>query len=410
MNRNIKISKNMILVTTILFFLVIVVWISEKSAKQEEIETLTRDSYGGSVRTEKFQVEIDGEKEEIEIQISPRAYQRAEVQLLLREAMEMLDIVVLAGNKSFHSVDTSLALPSSLDGYPFMISWELSRYDVLTLSGEILQEELKMVDPDNQGVPITLKATLVYEDIQAEYQKEAVLFSKEEEHTVSEQLEEFVKEVDESTREDEVLTLPKTWNGSKLTWETSEESSVPIAIGLSLLVLVLLGLREKQMVHQKDKEKKEEMLVDYPEIISQFTMLMGAGMTAKNVWAKVTEDYKAQKKKSGRTRAAYEEMLVTWQEMQSGVPESECYERFAKRCELLPYMKMGVLLSQNLRKGSKGLAEMLALEAVAAMEERKARARKLGEEAGTKLLIPMTMMLVVVFAIVVVPAFWAAQI
>ena len=39
-----------------------------------------------------------------------------------------------------------------------------------------------------------------------------------------------------------------------------------------------------------------------------------------------------------------------------------------------------------------------------AFEERKARARKAGEEAGTKLLLPMGMMLAVVLAILVVPA------
>mgnify|MGYP006924225164 FL=1 len=39
-------------------------------------------------------------------------------------------------------------------------------------------------------------------------------------------------------------------------------------------------------------------------------------------------------------------------------------------------------------------------------EERKKQARKLGEEAGTKLMIPLFMMLAVVFIIVIVPAFY----
>ena len=44
------------------------------------------------------------------------------------------------------------------------------------------------------------------------------------------------------------------------------------------------------------------------------------------------------------------------------------------------------------------------------MEERRQQARKLGEEAGTKLMIPMFMMLIVVFVIVIVPAFFTIQI
>ena len=43
-------------------------------------------------------------------------------------------------------------------------------------------------------------------------------------------------------------------------------------------------------------------------------------------------------------------------------------------------------------------------------EERKARAKRLGEEAGTKLLVPMFFMLAVVLVIVIVPAFMSVQI
>ena len=70
---------------------------------------------------------------------------------------------------------------------------------------------------------------------------------------------------------------------------------------------------------------------------------------------------------------------------------------------------LGALLSQNLRKGTKGLTQMLRMEAIQAFEERKARAKRLGEEAGTKLLAPMFLMLAVVLVIVIVPAFLSIQ-
>ena len=66
-------------------------------------------------------------------------------------------------------------------------------------------------------------------------------------------------------------------------------------------------------------------------------------------------------------------------------------------------------MSQNLRKGIKGLTQMLRMEAIQAFEERKARAKRLGEEAGTKLLAPMFLMLAVVLVIVIVPAFLSIQ-
>ena len=63
-------------------------------------------------------------------------------------------------------------------------------------------------------------------------------------------------------------------------------------------------------------------------------------------------------------------------------------------------MRFGALLSQNLKRGSKGLADLLRLEAVNAFEERKRAAKKAGEEVGTKLLAPMFFMLTVVLVIV----------
>lgn len=90
--------------------------------------------------------------------------------------------------------------------------------------------------------------------------------------------------------------------------------------------------------------------------------------------------------------------------------QSECYEAFGRRCESPVYRKFGMLLSQNLRKGTKGLTNLLQREAQEAFEERKNMAKKLGEEAGTKLMIPLFLMLAVVFVIVTVPAFLTIQI
>lgn len=46
-------------------------------------------------------------------------------------------------------------------------------------------------------------------------------------------------------------------------------------------------------------------------------------------------------------------------------------------------------------------------EADNAFAERKSLAKKLGEEAGTKLLLPMMMMLCVVMVIIMIPAYFS---
>lgn len=91
-------------------------------------------------------------------------------------------------------------------------------------------------------------------------------------------------------------------------------------------------------------------------------------------------------------------------EMQSGVAEAAAYERFGNRCRMGPYLKLGALLGQNLRKGTRNLAELLRAESREAFEERKALARRLGEECESRLLLPMIMMLLTILIIIMYPA------
>ena len=86
--------------------------------------------------------------------------------------------------------------------------------------------------------------------------------------------------------------------------------------------------------------------------------------------------------------------------------EAQAYELFGKRTGLLQYMKFCTLIVQNLRKGSEDLLDILEYEVTDAFRERKESAKALGEEAGTKLLMPMMLMLVVVFAIILYAAFY----
>ena len=63
---------------------------------------------------------------------------------------------------------------------------------------------------------------------------------------------------------------------------------IPILM-LGMAISILLVGREIQKESNRKKTRKEQMMLDYPEIITEFTMLTGAGMTAKNVWKRIAE-------------------------------------------------------------------------------------------------------------------------
>ncbi|MEI3437833.1 MAG: type II secretion system F family protein [Blautia sp.] len=82
----------------------------------------------------------------------------------------------------------------------------------------------------------------------------------------------------------------------------------------------------------------------------------------------------------------------------------EAYRRFGERCGQVKYKTFATMLIQNLQKGSRQLADMLEKESMEAWDERKRKARVLGEAAATKLLVPMILMLLVVMAVIMIPA------
>ena len=161
-------------------------------------------------------------------------------------------------------------------------------------------------------------------------------------------------------------------------------------------------------LERKLEQRKKQLLLDYPEVVNKLALYMGAGMTIRNAFARMGEDYRRQQKE--RFRYVYEEILITCYELQSGRSEREAYDHFGKRCQVQAYRKLSTLLSQNIRKGSNDLLYMLRQEADQAFAERKNMARKLGEEAGIKLLLPMMMMLCIVMVIIMIPAYFSFMI
>lgn len=151
--------------------------------------------------------------------------------------------------------------------------------------------------------------------------------------------------------------------------------------------------------------RKEQMELDYSEVVNKLLILLGSGMSLKQSWNRISTQYlDKRKKKQVPERAVYEEMLTTNYEICDGESERLAYEKFGERTGLGSYQRLVRILIQNLQTGSRGLCTLLGQEAADALEERKALAKKLGEEAGTKMLLPLILMLGIVIAIIMVPA------
>ena len=238
---------------------------------------------------------------------------------------------------------------------------------------------------------------------ETEEQEETVSEKESPESIRQKEFQEMLDQYNQQKQDPDYYYLPSEWKGHRLEWERPKEHTGELLASLGLFaafVVLLKSTREKQ---EEEARRAEQLLMDYPGLIMKFTLLVQAGMTVRKAFQKISLDYGRKRKRN--PRPAYEEIRIVCYEMESGVSESEAYRRFGERCGQAKYKTFATLLIQNLQKGSRQMADMLERESTEAWEERKRKARVLGEAAATKLLVPMIMMLIVVMAIVMIPAF-----
>lgn len=372
------------------------------------VPVVIRNGYGLGSRTEEYEVEIEGVegKHPICVEVQEREYVGEEVQEMFRKVMERLDKVILGKNQSLDRVEKDLQLVNALEGYPVEMAWELDSYDVLNVDGTIRREDLP-----EEGILVELRATISYREEKAVYIRNARIFpvTRKGVDQLLYEIQTELQKQEETTRANEQFELPERVGGRKITWNQEKEKHWYYVLILGGTLSVYLIYREKEKVRRMEKRRQEQLKRDYPELISKLTMLLGTGITLRSAWERIVENYEIQKAQLGK-RVVYEEMQAAIHEMKSGISEAEAYERFGKRCGDVSYVKFATLISQNLRKGSKGLSALLKMEAIQAFENRKSLAKRKGEEAGAKLMMPMIGMLAVVFVMIMVPAFYTLQI
>lgn len=375
-----------------------------KTASQ--MESVKRNPPGGGKRKEELQVNIGENKDNMTIEIAEEELSKQEIQEVFQSAQEELEEAILGDNESLEEVRSDLKLVRVLPGSGVRVDWELDSYKCMNLQGELQEKAL----PD-MGEVVQLNAFLSYKDENIQYTFYAHVYppKRTKEEALMKKLELEIEKEDLKSRENSEMLLPVSVEGQEVRWSpTMNYRATAIGLlGIALALMIYVSEKEKEKERLKYRRKQLEM--DYAQVISCFALYIGAGMTVRMAWFKLAKEYENRKKKE-EPRAAYEEMLYTMHEIQSGASENECYERFGERCGLSIYRKFGVLLSQNLKKGTKGLTELLKQESVEAFEKRKIFAKMQGEEAGTKILLPMFMMLGVVLIMIVFPAFFSIQV
>ena len=375
--------------------------------KESDVENryIERNGYGGGDKTVDIIANIDGREieEPIEVTVRERRYTDEEREKIFDEIGKSLPDRILGENESLEHVEYDLDLMDSIEGYPVTVEWATDNYDVLDSSGYI-QEEVR----DSRGTPVVLTATLNYMGQYADYEFPVMVFPRHKEITgkIRDIVLKKILKIDDLTLSADTLILPEKIGDSHLSYKRAESPAWVFILAATLVTALVIWYGRDRDLDKLINIREKEMLTDYPDIVSRLNLFFFSGMTIRGAFEKIAGDYE-ERLAAGKIkkRFAFEEMLVTLREMKGGVTESQAYQNFGARSGIRRYGKLGTLLSQNLQKGNAGLMEALEAEAKDAFEERKANAKKVGEEAGTKLLLPMGIMLMVAMIMVILPAF-----
>ena len=400
-----KLDKRQVICVSLGIILALAVTFVEK---QDTVLTkwngLERNTYGQGETQQEILVEgLLAKKVPLAVRIGERRYTKEEAADAIHMAAEELSAQIAGGNESLEQVQSRLELVTWLDKYGISVRWQPDDTELISASGEVF----------NSGCPESGRETFLTATLKAGEYAEDYIYrvnvlppgrTQEEKELAA--FENFLMEKEEEQKYSEVFILPEEFEGKTLTYSADRGRSSLMFPLLGILAAILLPLKDRQREQEAKKKRECQMMMDYSEILSRLVVFLVAGRPVRKACAKIVDDYRRTEEKAGK-RAAYEEMAAAYYLMQRGVPEIQAYSEFGNRCRVLPYRKLAGILEQNVKNGSKSLTPVLEAEMEAAFEQRKNLARRLGEEASTKLLLPLFMMLLIVMVMITVPAFLA---
>lgn len=168
---------------------------------------------------------------------------------------------------------------------------------------------------------------------------------------------------------------------------------------LMVLTWVLAGLTAyyfQNAVTVRIRQRNEQMIRDFCEVVSTLALLTNAGMILREAWRQTS---------LGADRVIYQEMRLSVEEIDNGMPEVEAIHRFGIRSMLPEVKKFASTLAQSVAKGGGDLPATLTAQSSESWHIKKQLVQRESNKAASKLLFPMLLMFAGILVMVIVPMF-----
>lgn len=389
----------LLILTAAIGFLLLAAGICTYRQKGEVYALKRKEAGGGSYSEEMLVEEEGGAKESVSVEVQEKRLTEEEIYALFESCGQELEKRLLGENSSADRIEHALSLPSEAGDGLIQVEWSFDNYRVLNPDGSIREE-----NTTEEGTPVEVRARMIYRDQEAERVFSIMVYTPllTAEEAFAKAVKEALASSEEESSEEEERVLPANTEEGSLHWYRGEQHLLAKIILVGGICIFFVLYEERQKLKRQLEERKRQLKMDYSQIVNQIAILTGAGMPVFRAWERIVKDYE---RKKGDERYAYEEMCLTYSKIKEGEGEISAYEKFGENCGLREYRRLALLLNRNIRQGAAGMGALLEREAEESFEERKALARARGEEAGTRLLLPMMIYLMLVVLLVVLPGF-----
>ena len=146
----------------------------------------------------------------------------------------------------------------------------------------------------------------------------------------------------------------------------------------------------------KDKltARREQILSDFPQMLSKMTLLVNSGMLLRDAWKLIAEQGNG---------ILFTEMQLTTDQLDNGVPEMAAYHEFAERCGVKEIRKFASMVIQGLEKGGSELTAFLKDMSEEMWVEKRNMVKQKGEKANAKLLAPTVIIFIGILFMIMAP-------
>lgn len=339
---------------------------------QDREIVITRNDRGEDAKEESLEIKTKEGKETYQLEVRPRGYKKSEITQVLKRGKKYLEKYLKGNNKSLNEVKENLNMPEQIPGENIQLQWESDDLTIINTEGKVFLDDVK------SPVIVWITARMKCQGQEEIFKTPVCVVPRKGKKKV--------------TQADKLMAMIRKMEG--------ENQKFPTIIFLGIFIIVYLWYRENERYKKQAIVVKAEARREYPIIISKLVLYLEIGMSAPNVFEEIYKEYK----KSGRSMFVYEVIGKCCRQISFGVSQAEVFQELGDQLDLASYRKLSSMLAQSITRGSDDLFIRLKAEEEDAFFERKEYAKQQGEEASTKLLAPMILMLVIILTLLMFPA------